>query len=103
MVTVKIGNIEKEIDDVEANWINQQINRRREEKEPVCVRVNIKESIANISFATLDCPRGRGAKFRLNTTEEKILELWKKFKLDTKEFTGGNLVAFVEQLKKLMS
>ncbi len=98
-IRVMIGSIEKDIADADPGWINDQINRRRHDGEPVCVKVTINEEPINVILTTSDCPNRGGGGRPPNTQESEILSLWKKLHLDDKDFTGGNLVAFLRQLR----
>lgn len=60
MITIRIGDNLKSFEDVrniDESWINQQINRRREDGLSVCVRVSIKESPLNMALSSTGCPR----------------------------------------------
>lgn len=100
MVKIKIGGEERNIENVEANWINQQINRRREDGQQVCVQVRIRTDSFDLTLATPTCG-GRGGRTP-QPHEQEIFDLWKKRGLNESDFTGGNLVAFIKQLRKLL-
>ena len=101
MVTVKIGSIEKDLEDVEENWINQQVNGLRRDGKSVCVRVRIKTGSLNVVLTTPECSVGGGTR-PPNPQEKEIFELWNKRGLNESDFTGGNLVAFIKQLCKML-
>lgn len=99
-IRVKIAEIEKDIADVEPSWINEQINRRRAAGETVCVQITIQKDSANIMLTTADCPHNRGgSKNSLSDHEKAILDLWMKLHLNESKFSGGNLLAFLNQIK----
>lgn len=100
MIKIKIGPIEKDLEDANESWINQEINRLRKSGQPVCVRVRIRTDSLDFSLATPGCGRdgGRGPK----PSEQQIFDLWKKRGLTEEDFSGGNLVAFVKQLPGLL-
>lgn len=101
MITIKIGESERALGDAEPSWINQQINRRREEGVSVCVRVTIHTQALNIVLTTPGCTGGGGG--RLPTRDEQaILDLWQERGLTRPEFTGGNLIAFLRQLERML-
>jgi len=52
MITVRIGETEKELGQVDESWINQQINRRRADGITVCVRVFIKKHDVDMVLST---------------------------------------------------
>ena len=102
MVRVKIGDMERELANADAHWINQQINRRRADGQMICVRINVNTPEFNMGLATPTCESsGYGGRLPL-PHEKEVFDLWKKKKLDSADFTGGNLVAFLNQLKNIL-
>lgn len=83
------------------SWINQQINRRRAEGQNVCVEVSISTSGLNLRLATPGCGSGGGGR-PPTANERAVLDLWSKLGLLSGDFTGGNLVAFLKQLRRLL-
>ena len=100
MIKIKIGPIEKNLEDANESWINQEIGRLRKSEQPVCVRLRIRNDSLDLTLATPGCGRGRGRKPK--PSEQKIFDLWKKCGLTQTDFTGGQLVAFIEKLTKLV-
>jgi len=97
-VRVKIGSIEKDIADADPNWINEQINRRRDDGVIVCIQVTINQGSVSLILTTSDCPNSGGGSRPPNPQESEILSLWNKLHLNDKNFSGGNLVAFLRQV-----
>jgi hypothetical protein len=97
-IKVQIGTSERDISDIEPNWVNEQINRRKKDGVPVCVRVSINLGDINIALATTDCPGGGGGGRPPNRQEKEIFALWNKLHLNQESFSGGNLVAFLKQI-----
>jgi hypothetical protein len=97
--TINIGSAEATIEQADENWITQQISRRRDDGAAVCVRVVITESDADFALVTPACAGGGGGSRQLNRLEERILELWRAQGLTGHRFTGGNVVAFLHQLR----
>lgn len=100
MIKIKIGPIEKDLQDAHESWINQEINRLKKEGQPVCVRVRIQTDSLDFTLTTPGCGGGGGR--RPKPSEQKIFDLWKKRGLTEADFTGGNLVAFLKQLLDLL-
>lgn len=102
MISVRIGEAERELGNVSESWVNQQINRRREDGISVCVEVIIKEGEFDMRLATPTCvSRGGGSRVP-RQSEEKVFTLWRKRGLNDTDFTGGNLNAFLKQLKRIV-
>lgn len=98
MVRVQIGENERKLDEASPQWINEQINRRRADGNPICVRVLIDTPSVNLALATADCPGGGGGSRPPNGQEKEVLDVWEKLHLNSSDFTGGNLIAFLRQL-----
>lgn len=97
MVKVRIGDVEKDSHDVNEGWINQQLSRERRNYQSICVQVTIDEPPVNMSLASPGCS-STGGNRTLNDRERRIVELWRKRKLNDPIPTGGNLVAFLRQI-----
>lgn len=95
--TVTIGDSQRAIDDADAQWITEQLNRRRQAGEAVCVRVAINTGNIDFTLASGDCPTGGGMGRRLTPEEEDVLASWRRFGLDDSDFPPGKLVAFLQQ------
>ena len=102
MIKVRIGGAEHELSTIDESWVNQQINRRKADGINACVQVIIQKDGLDMGLSTPNCANsGRGT--RPPTKQEAaVFELWKRMKLDTNEYSGGNLIAFLKQLQSLM-
>jgi hypothetical protein len=100
MISIRIGGEVKNFADASESWINPQIQQQRHAGQNVCVQVTINIPGLNVSLATPGCSGGGGGGRAPNDTEREVLELWHKRGLDETSFTGGNLVAFLKQLKR---
>jgi len=99
MSTITIGNIVRNLDEVDEGWLNQQINSRRSEGERLCIEVHIKTAYLDLLLPTRDCPRGRGGRTP-TPQEQEIINLWNRLHLSEAHFTGGNIIAFRRQLER---
>lgn len=98
MIRVRIGDVENELNSINESWINQQINRRRADGQNVCVRVIINRGNLNMVLSTPSCPTEPSNR-PPNKDEEDIFNLWERSGLNKQQFTGGNLIAFLQKLK----
>jgi hypothetical protein len=98
VITIQIGAEVRRYEDVSEQWIAQQINRRREDGIPACVIVSIKEPFRNMTLQTPGCASGSGGRAP-NEQERRIFDLWDKLGLNRVDFSGGNVIAFVKQLR----
>ncbi len=102
MITIRIGTDERDMTAaIDEQWIHQQLNGRRAAGEQVCVRVTVREADANVNLTTPTCGSG-GSGRPPNATELEMIELWRKRGLTEPNFTGGNLVAFLKQLRAIV-
>lgn len=101
MIKVKIGPTQKELKDVDQNWVHEMINLLQKSGEPECVIVNIEEPPINIILSTKACNRAGSGIANFNERERKIIELWQKH-LGKDEVVPGQLVAFLSQLRRLV-
>ncbi len=100
MSRIRIGDSERTIGEATPQWVNEQINRRRADGLAVCVQVIFDQKPLEFALSTPACFRGGGGGGGrpLNQEELKVLSLWEKLHLNTPDFTGGNLVAFLKKV-----
>jgi len=102
VITISIGSLTQTIQEADESWINQNVNGRRRDGVAVCVQVRIQEGGADLALATPGCSSGFGGGRPPNALEQRIIDLWNERGLNTTGFTGGNVVAFLHQLKKVL-
>lgn len=106
MISVKIGASARDftrVSDVEESWVSRQVSGLRGDHHQVCVRVTVNEGPLNLTLATADCAGAGGGGGRLpNAEEAEAFALWDRLGLNKSEFSGGNLVAFFKQLRRLV-
>jgi len=103
MIKIRIAEAEREfVGSVDESWINQQINRRRADGLTVCVRVIVKERDLAMILSTPTCGASGGGGRPPRPREKKVLNLWNQRGLNDANFTGGNLIAFLKQLKHIL-
>ena len=100
--TVTIAGDTRSLSDADESWATQQVNRRRRDGLGVCVVVKVETSGINLTLATSACVGSGGGGGRLpNAREQDVFDMWNSLHLNTSDFTGGNLVAFLKQLRRL--
>lgn len=102
MITITIGTAQATFDQADDAWINQQINRRRADGAVICVQVSIQESDVNVVLRTPACGAGGGGGRLPNPREKQVFDLWNARHLNEREFTGGDVVSFLRQLRRIL-
>ncbi len=103
MITIRIGQATRSLSDADANWLTQQVQMRRHDALDVCVEIRVKEPDIDMILRTSSCaPGGSGGGRAPNPKEQSIFTLWDRTRMNTPDFTGGNLVAFVRQLQHVL-
>ena len=102
MIGIRIGNEERNLDEADESWVNQQINRRLAAGDLVCVQVRIQNDALDLALRTPTCPSMGGGGRAATRHEQEILNLWEKLGLRRMDFAGGNVVAFLKQLRRLV-
>ena len=98
MIRVRIAGEQREGDEIDPSWINQQINRRRAQRLPVCVEVII-ESHFNLSLCSAECqgwPTNRD--WQPNSEQQKVIDLWREAGINGSDFQGSDLRHFLNQI-----
>jgi hypothetical protein len=103
MIKIRINGEERQYDAGIEPWINQQINRRRADNQIVCTEVTIHHDPLNMLLRTPGCETGasgRGGGRPPSPQEQSIYDLWGSLGLNDARYTGGQLVAFLKQLRR---
>ena len=102
MIRIKIGNHERELREVSESWIHEQIGRRKDHQEHVCVHVIIHAGRFNMILSTPFCSGTSGACRPPNREEERIFKLWEERKLNQEKFSVKNILTFLKQLPSFL-
>jgi len=102
MVTIRIGNETKNFADASEDWVTQQIHRRQRDGQDVCVEVRIQTSGLDMAVSTPGCASGGSGGRAPNANEQEMFDLWRKLVL-TARLSGGNVIAFLKQLRRKLS
>lgn len=100
--TIKIGNEEFPLSDVDPQWITQQIVNRRKDGLTVCVIITITSTDLDLRLSTPTCGGGGGGGRQATSRERGILDLWNQHHLGEMEFSPGDVVAFVKQVQRMI-
>ncbi|MEA2579125.1 MAG: hypothetical protein QOE83_17 [Actinomycetota bacterium] len=89
MVTIRLGNQTRPLEEVDASWITRHVGGRQHEGVPVCVEVRIWTDILDMWLATPACCGGVTGGGPPRPEEVAIFHLWEKLGLGSDEFSGG--------------
>jgi len=102
MNAIRIGSAERRLEEADPQWIQEQLEARRREGANSCVRITIKVDGADVALETVNCQSRPGARREPNALEISLFDLWEKLHLREETFSAGNLVAFVQQVRRLI-
>ncbi len=101
MITIRIGDSERTIQQFSPSWLREQIGGRRDSDEAACVVVDIRVTDVDLRLATPGCASSGGSCRSLTRKEQAIVQLWKDRGLNSPDFEVGHLIAFLNQLKHM--
>lgn len=99
--TISIGGAERPLADATPNWLNEQLGSRHDAGGSTCVRVSIHDTDAHVALATRACGGNGGGGRPPNPKELRILQLWDSHHLGDSTYPRGQLVAFVQELRRI--
>jgi hypothetical protein len=99
---IQIGNEQRSISEPYEGWVADQLHRFGNNGKSVCVKVTVQSDGLDMILQTPACGvSGGGGGRQPNTREREIFELWRERGLNASDFTQGNLISFLKQLRKL--
>jgi hypothetical protein len=104
MVHVSIGAENRDLRDVAPGWLRAAIEKRRHAGASVCIRVSITSGMIDMILATPDCPAVESEGIRPFRGEEiQVFHDWQAKRLDTPDFSVGELEDFLKSLRRFQS
>lgn len=91
MISIRIGDQEREFESADENWVTQQINRRRADGLPVCVKVTVRIGDLNLVLTTPNCSSAGSGGRAPTAHEQEIFDLWNQLGLDSAILLAGML------------
>jgi len=101
MITIRIGDEERDLGVVDADWIHRRIDRQRAQGCDVCVKISVRKGELNMLLSTAACQRCAAGNRRPNLEEKRVFDLWERWGLDECDFATTHLVAFLRELRSL--
>lgn len=101
-VRVKIGNQEHDLGQADTHWITSQVRDQQRDNGSVCVQVIIEKGEVNLRLRSAGCPSTGGGGRQANSNELRILDLWEQHVGKEGHLGGGEVVAFLTQLQRIL-
>lgn len=102
MIPIAIGQETRSLNDVDAHWVTQQIERRLHDGNSVCVAVKIDIPGAQFSLATPACVGRAGANRQCTSLETELISTWRSLGLNQPDFSPGGVNAFIQRMRQLL-
>lgn len=102
MIRIHIGNDVRNADDVDQQWLCNQIDGRRRHHEPACVRVTIQGPDVDLHLQMPGCPAYFGVPRPLTGRESRIVELWRELNLEQDSFSCRDLQRFLVEVRRFI-
>ena len=100
MNTIRIAESQRDLENATESWITEQIRKRQNDGQSVCVRVTFESTGVDIILSTPECSRTSEGGRKPTEREQEIFDLWDARHLNEEGWTVGNLIAFLKQVRK---
>jgi len=101
-VRIKIGAQEHDLAQADKHWITSQIRDQQSDNGSVCVQIIIEKGDVNLRLRSAGCPSPVGGGRQPNSNELQILDLWEQHGGKAGHLGGGEIVAFINQLQRII-
>jgi len=102
MKRIIIGTNEHKLCDVTEGWIERHVRERQAEGQAVCAQVILKTESVNVALSTPQCSHGGGGGRHPNPREQEVLQIWNHHRLNEMNWTAGDFVSFVKQVRRFV-
>lgn len=100
MSYIRIGDDQRNIADADEQWLNEQLRRRKAAGANTCIQIALKTSSIDILLSTPECGGGGGGG-RAPTAQEKMLfDEWAKRGLNRGGYSLGDVISFLQQVRR---
>lgn len=100
MVRVQIGFDEKLLNEIDESWIVHHINARKHDGVNITIKVFIESGDIYMTLSTPGSSNGGGGRAP-RPNEMQIFQLWDKHGLNNQNFSAGNLISFLKQIRSM--
>jgi hypothetical protein len=99
MSYIRIGAEQRDLADVDQQWLSEQLRRRKADGGSTCIQVSLKTSSIDILLSTPECGGGGGGG-RAPTAQERLLfDEWAKRGLNDPGYSVGDIISFLQQAR----
>jgi len=100
-VSISIGDETRTFQDATKDWINKLFAHGHKQGARPAVVVRIDQPGLVLGLATPGAGRGGGGV--LSAAQSRIVDAWLRHHLGSNKYTGGNLIAFLNDLERLLT
>ena len=101
-IKVRIGEQELDLAEVSDSWIHDQLRRRRQDGQNVCLQVSIHTGSLNMLLSTPGCRGGEAGSRRATEREQRVFDLWERGGMGQAGFQAGDVVGFLQALRRFL-
>lgn len=99
MVTFHLNFNALDYEKIEHDWVIKNIRELKNNNESICVMFVISSKKMNLTLRAGDCPKGLEV-IDPNRYQLKLLNAWRKLKLDNWDYSPESVVCFLKQIKQ---
>lgn len=101
-IRIFIDEMERDISQADTHWVVSQIKQRLCDNGRVCVQILIRQGDLNLRLTSADCPQEKAVPRKAKPHEQEVFDLWNKFVSKDQDIEGGHVVAFLNQLRRIV-
>ena len=101
-IRIRIDEVEHDLEQADEHWVISQIEQRKRDNGQVCVQILINEGGLNMRLLSADCNVGGEGGRPPTNQEQEIFDLWDQHVLRGQDIVGGQVVAFLKQLRRIV-
>lgn len=102
-IRIKIGSVEHDLAQADEHWVISQIKDQQRDNGSVCVQISVQGQDIDLNLRSAGCAStGGGGGRQVTPKEQQILELWNRHGRKDGHLGGGEIVAFLKQLQRMI-
>ena len=98
MISIRVGEQERDVRAIEYAWISEHIERRRADGSDPCVVLIVQEGDTNLVFTCGECPVFKRQLESPRPEEEGLFEMWAEHGLKLPFYPTSELIKAIEYI-----